>query len=88
LDEPTFHYQITCSARDCDRPPRYKIAAHWSYGPLRELKNYGLACEGHRDDLLVRARSRREILSVGDDEAVGPVAAFPFVLDPPTDSST
>lgn len=78
MDESSFHYRAACFARDCARPPRFKIAAPWSYGPLRELKNYGLACEGHRDDLMAQARSRREFLAVGDDEVVGPVEAFPF----------
>ncbi len=40
----------------CDRPPTCKIAASWSYGPLRERKNYGLACDHHRDALLALAR--------------------------------
>ncbi len=52
------------------------IAAPWSDGPLREWKNYGLACESHRDALVARATSRRESLAVRDDEQVGPVEVF------------
>ena len=32
----------------------YKIAAAWSDGTSRELKNYGLACETHRDSVTRR----------------------------------
>lgn len=76
MDETDFRYATACSDPGCSRPPRYKIAAPWSYGPLRELKNYGLACEEHRDPLLGRARRRREELAVGDDETVGSVEVF------------
>ncbi len=78
MDDLPFRYAATCHAAGCAFPPCCKIAAPWSHGPLRELKNYGLACEGHRDQLLALARSRREALAVGDDEAVGPVATFPL----------
>ena len=78
MDEPSFHYESTCSAPGCSKAPRYKIAAPWSYGPLRELKNYGLACDEHRESLLERARGRRDGLAVRDDEEVGPVEAYPF----------
>jgi hypothetical protein len=73
MDEPTFHYSISCSTPGCAEPPRYKIAAPWSDGPLRELKNYGLACERHRDSLLTRAVSRHQSVAIRDDEQVGPV---------------
>ena len=73
-----FHYAPACSMADCDRSPVAKIAASWSYGPLRELKNYALACEAHREPLLALARVRREALAVGDDEQVGPVEAVPL----------
>ena len=73
MDEAAFHYRISCLSPGCPEPPRYKIAAPWSDGPLRELKNYGLACEQHRESLLARALSHRESLAVRDDEQVGPV---------------
>jgi hypothetical protein len=73
MDETTFHYSITCSSPGCAEAPRYRIAACWSDGPLREWKNYGLSCEGHRDALVARARGHRESLAVRDDEQVGPV---------------
>lgn len=78
MDETTFRYPALCSATGCPEAPRYRIAAPWSHGPLHELKNYGLACERHRDPLLDRARERRETLPVRDDEQVGPVDVYPF----------
>jgi hypothetical protein len=78
MDETTFHYEALCSSPGCPEAPRYRIAAPWSHGPLHELKNYGLACERHRDSLLARAREHRESLAVRDDEQVGPVEAFSF----------
>ncbi len=73
-----FHYAPACSMAGCDRPPVVKIAAFWSYGPLREFKNYGLACEEHREPLLALALVRRKALAVGDDEQVGPVESVPL----------
>ena len=73
-----FHYAPACSIAGCRCPPVAKIAASWSYGPLRELKNYALACEAHREPLLTLARVRRDALAVGDDEQVGPVEAVPL----------
>lgn len=74
----TFSYAPACAAAGCDRPPTCKIAAFWSYGPLRERKNYGLACDHHRDILLALARVRRQALALGDDERVGPVELIPL----------
>jgi hypothetical protein len=76
MDETTFHYTKTCSTPGCSEPPRYKIAAPWSDGPLRELKNYGLACEQHVETLLTRARSQHERVAMRDDEQVGQVQVF------------
>jgi hypothetical protein len=76
MDETIFRYATACTFPGCPSPPRYKVAASWSYGPLRELKNYGLACPEHLDLLLDRARQHRESLAVGDDETVGPVEIY------------
>ncbi len=84
MDETTFRYAAACSSPGCLEAPMYVIAAPWSHGPLRELKNYGLACDRHRDDLLVRAAGRREALLVRDDEQVGPVEVFPYDPTRPT----
>jgi hypothetical protein len=54
----------------------YKIAASWSDGSSRELKNYGLACDHHRDRELAAARRRHEVLPRGEDETVGSVELY------------
>lgn len=82
MDETSFHYAISCSWPGCGEPPRYKVAALWSDGPLRELKNYGLVCEAHREALLARALSHRACLAVRDDEQVGPVEVFEVASRP------
>lgn len=78
MDESTFRYATACHCAGCPDPPRFQVAAPWSYGPLRELKNYGLACERHREAVLDRARQHREALKVSDDETVGPVEVYEF----------
>ena len=69
MENKAFQYQPTCSATDCTNAAAYKVAAPWSNGTSRELKNYGLACEQHRDSLLAagpgasqgpQARRRRD----------------------------
>ena len=71
-----FRYSPDCSAPACDRPAVYKIAAAWSDGTSRELKNYGLACDVHRDSQLAAARSRHQALRLSDGESVGPVELY------------
>ena len=77
-DDPEFAYAPTCARPDCDRPPSFKLIAAWTFGPMSERKNYGLACIAHRDGLLACARDRRRALIVGDDARVGPVEAIPL----------
>jgi hypothetical protein len=72
----TFCYRPICSTPDCREPAQFKIAAPWSDGTGRELKNYGLACARHKADQLDRARRHRDALKVTDGETVGPVALF------------
>lgn len=81
--DPGFTYAPSCAMPDCDRPPVCKLMATWAFGPMSERKNYGLACDAHRDELLARARDRRRALVVGDDERVGPVEAIPLGPAPP-----
>ena len=76
MDDPAFCYASKCSTPGCGLVARYKIAAAWTSGTIRELKNYGLACDRHRDDLLGRARLHREGLSMAIGEAVGPVEFY------------
>ena len=78
MTDLTFAYRPACSMPGCDRAAVAKLVASWSYGPLRERKNYGLACPDHREALLALARERRRGLLLGDDEQVGPVEAIPL----------
>jgi hypothetical protein len=57
----------------------YKIAASWSDGSSRELKNYGLACEQHRDQELAAARRRHQRLTLSEDETVAPVQLYRLI---------
>jgi hypothetical protein len=75
-DSVSFRYRPRCSAPSCDRPALYKIAAIWSDGTSRELKNYGLACEDHRDLQLKAAQARLRSLRLSDAESVGPVELY------------
>jgi hypothetical protein len=74
-----YTYQPKCSATGCNQPALYKVAAAWSDGNLRELKNYGLACEEHRDGQLARARTNRTRLHLAEGETVGPVELYRLV---------
>jgi hypothetical protein len=69
--EPQFRYRPGCSAPGCAAPALYKIAATWSGGSSRELKNYGLACELHRQEALATARAHLEGLRLAEGEMVG-----------------
>ena len=85
MDEPApmrFRYTRTCVVPDCAQAPQFKVAAVWSDGPLRELKNYGLTCAQHLDDLLAHARTQQERVAMRDDEQLGPVHVI--TLDQPS----
>ena len=77
--ERPFRYRPVCSTPGCDKPAIYKIAASWSDGSSRELKNYGLACEQHRDHELAAARRRHQGLSLSEDETVAPIELFRLI---------
>jgi hypothetical protein len=74
--ELPFHYRPGCSANGCRNPAVYKIAATWRDGSSGELKNYGLACEQHRDQELAVARRHHEGLRLAEAETVGPVELY------------
>lgn len=76
MDNPPFNYEPKCSSAGCDRPALYKVAAPWSSGTVRELKNYGLACDAHRDEQLDRARVNRRSLRLAEGENVGEVGLY------------
>jgi hypothetical protein len=76
VDSERFRYQPTCSTPGCDRPALFKVAAAWSDGTSREMKNYGTVCEEHRDTLLTRARAHCDALKLAEGETVGPVGLY------------
>ncbi len=79
-EENVFHYRPRCSSPGCDEPATFKVGAVWSDGTSRELKNYGLACDAHRQAQLERARRNRAGLKLAEGETVGPITLF--ILEP------
>jgi hypothetical protein len=75
-DEKAFRYQPLCSAPNCGQPAVYKVAASWSNGRSHELKNYGLACEAHRNSQFARAQLHRKGLVLAEGETVGEVGLY------------
>lgn len=74
--QKVFRYTPTCSAPGCEEPAIFKVAAPWSNGTSHELKNYGLACEAHRNSLLARARLHQRNVALADGETVGNVGLY------------
>ena len=74
--QKVFLYSPTCSAPACEEFALFKVAAPWSNGTSHELKNYGLACEGHRDSLLARAQLHQRNVALADGETVGAVGLY------------
>jgi hypothetical protein len=77
--ERPFRYRAGCSTPQCDNPAVYKIAASWSDGSSRELKNYGLACEQHCDRELAAATRRHHGLSLSEGETALPVELYRLI---------
>ena len=71
-----FQYVPRCSSAGCDRAAGYKVAALWSNGTSRELKNYGLACEEHQHAQLERARRHCAILLPAEGESIGEIGLY------------
>ena len=76
LQSGPFRYRAVCSVAGCTATAGFKIAAPWSDGTSRELKNYGLACAAHREEELARARDRHRSLRRSEGETVGPVELY------------
>jgi hypothetical protein len=74
--DQSFQYKPGCSMVGCDQAALYKIAATWSDGTSRELKNYGLTCEVHRETQLQAARLRHNGLRLSEGETVGRVELY------------
>ncbi len=81
MDATRFVYQPRCSAPGCDAPACYKIAAPWSNGTSHELKNYGLACEAHKDSQLARGQIHRQGLVLSEGETLGAVGLYELATD-------
>ena len=81
MENKPFAYQPQCSAEECGRPARYKVAAPWSNGTSHELKNYGLACEAHKESQLARAQVHRQGLALAEGETLGAVGLYQLVSD-------
>ncbi len=79
MEKTTFAYQPLCSTPKCNQPAVVKVAAPWSSGSSRELKNYGLACEAHRESQLALAKLNREGLKVAEGETVGPIGLYQLI---------
>jgi hypothetical protein len=79
MEKTGFRYEPTCSAANCTSPAVYKVAAPWSNGTSRELKNYGLACEAHRESQLAQAQMHRKHLKLAEGETVGQVGLYKVV---------
>ncbi len=76
MERETFEYQPTCSFPGCDQAAHFKVAAPWSHGSSRELKNYGLTCDDHREVQFERAREARLDLKQTEDETVGAIGLY------------
>ncbi len=76
MDQVTFTYRPKCSSPGCDQAAIYKIAAPWSFGAGRELKNYGLSCEEHRQPMIDGAALKAGELAPAEGEQLGQVGAY------------
>ena len=71
-----FHYIPQCSSPGCDNAARFKIAALWSNGTSRELKNYGLACDEHKQAQFDRACRNCERILPAEGESIGEIGVY------------
>ena len=75
-DDKAFQYTPKCSTPRCGKPAAFKVAAPWSNGTSHELKNYGLACETHRDSQLALAKLHSQGHVLADGETLGGVGLY------------
>jgi hypothetical protein len=79
MENDSFQFQPRCSTHGCGSPARYKVAAPWNDAKNHELKNYGLACQEHRDELLARAREKRAGIHTAEGETIGAVGLYELI---------
>ncbi len=71
-----WHYEVRCTARGCEQPAVYKIAARWTDGVLTELKTYALACREHVALLYGQASQRHAQHKPRPPEQLGPLTVY------------
>ena len=69
-------YVVRCTEPGCQEPAGYKIAGEWSDGTTKELKTYGLACEGHLEGVFRRSRSKQSHCRVAEGESLSEPRIF------------
>jgi hypothetical protein len=78
-DQIVMHYRPICQVRGCGQPASLKVAAPWSDGSSRELKNYGTFCQRHAEAHLDLARRKQKHLHLAEGESVGEVHLYRLV---------
>jgi hypothetical protein len=73
---PMPPYAVLCYTPGCGRAAEYKIAARWSDGVTRELKTYGLACEGCLPASFRRAEERHANCRLASGETLQEPAIY------------
>lgn len=71
-----YHYTPVCDVEGCEHPATHKVAASWTDGTYRELKNFGVYCEMHAEDELEDARRRQRAVVPAPGESVGPARLY------------
>ena len=74
-----YHYTPVCDVEGCDQPAIYKVAAPWTDGTLKELRNYGVYCSCHSEGQLDRARDRQAKVKLGAGEKVGTMRLYELI---------
>ena len=59
-----------------DQPAKYKIAAWWQGGTVRDLKTFGFADDSCLERVFRTAVARAQRIPLTPDEAIGPVGIF------------
>ena len=79
MDQLPFRYQPRCSTVGCGKQVKFKVASPWTYGNIRELKNYGVCCEAHKDKLFDRSQARARDILLSEGETAGTVGVYPIL---------
>lgn len=74
-----YRYTPVCDVEGCDHPATFKVAAPWTDGVQRELRNYGVYCPVHSEGRLEQARQRQSGLRLVAGEEVGEMRLYELV---------